>query len=101
MGVNTDHLTDETVSLDAVADAYLDNSQFAEDAGAGAVLMASRHLARAAQSADDYRRVYDRVLLGRAVAGRPALARHGVRPGLEGYFGRPTSPTARTRCCAS
>lgn len=87
VGVNTDHLTDETVSLDAVADAYLEQLAFAEDAGAGTVLMASRHLARAAHSADDYRRVYDRVL---SAAQAPVVLHWlgtAFDPSLEGYFG--------------
>ncbi|MBF4566408.1 dihydrodipicolinate synthase family protein [Plantibacter sp. VKM Ac-2876] len=87
VGVNTDHLADETVSLDVVADAYLEQLAFAEDAGAGTVLMASRHLARAAHSADDYRRVYDRVL---SAAQAPVVLHWlgtAFDPSLEGYFG--------------
>lgn len=62
VGVNTDHVDDESISLDAVIDAYVSQLEFTEDAGAGVVLMASRHLARAAQSAADYERVYRAVL---------------------------------------
>lgn len=87
VGVNTDHLAEEQVSLDAVADAYLEQLAFAEDAGAGTVLMASRHLARAAQGADDYRRVYDRVL---SAAQSPVVLHWlgtAFDPSLAGYFG--------------
>ena len=62
VGVNTDHVTDAVISLDAVIAAYLEQLEVAEDAGAGVVLMASRHLARAATSAADYERVYAEVL---------------------------------------
>ncbi|WP_308465933.1 DUF993 family protein [Rathayibacter soli] len=91
VGVNTDHVDDEYISLDAVIDAYLWQLQFAEDAGAGVVLMASRHLARAAQSAADYERVYGAVL---ARAGAPVILHWlgGVfDPVLGGYFGSATS----------
>lgn len=87
VGVNTDHLAEEQVSLDAVADAYLEQLAFAEDAGAGTVLMASRHLAQAAQGADDYRRVYDRVL---SAAQSPVVLHWlgtAFDPSLAGYFG--------------
>jgi len=87
VGVNTDHLAEEQVSLDAVADAYLEQLAFAEDAGAGTVLMASRHLARAAQGADDYRRVYDRVL---SAAQSPVVLHWlgtAFDPSLAAYFG--------------
>ncbi|GMA34817.1 hypothetical protein GCM10025876_10210 [Demequina litorisediminis] len=49
--------------------------------------MASRHLARAAQSADDYRRVYDEVL---SVASAPVVLHWlgtAFDPHLAGYFG--------------
>ncbi len=87
VGVNTDHLAEEQVSLDAVADAYLEQLAFAEDVGSGTVLMASRHLARAAQGADDYRRVYDRVL---SAAQSPVVLHWlgtAFDPSLAGYFG--------------
>ncbi|GAA1055184.1 hypothetical protein GCM10017608_20360 [Agromyces luteolus] len=87
VGVNTDHLDDEVVSLEQVIDAYKLQLHHAEDAGAGAVLMASRHLARAAQNADDYRRVYREVL---AAAASPVVLHWlgtAFDPALEGYFG--------------
>ena len=54
VGVNTDHVDEEAISLQAVIDAYVEQLHFAEDQGAGTVLMASRHLARAATSPADY-----------------------------------------------
>lgn len=87
VGVNTDHLEEEDVSLETVIDAYSRQRDFAEEHGAGLVLMASRHLARAARSADDYRRVYSAVLGG---ASRPVILHWlgtAFDPALEGYFG--------------
>lgn len=87
VGVNTDHLDEDVVSLDEVTSAYLAQLEFAETQGAGVVLMASRHLARAAGSAADYRRVY-RDVLDRA--GRPVILHWlgaAFDPALAGYFG--------------
>ena len=87
VGVNTDHVDDEVISLDAVTDAYLTQLAFAEDAGAGVVLMASRHLARAAQSPADYERVYGAVLQR---ASSPVILHwlgEAFDPVLAGYFG--------------
>ncbi|ROS74626.1 uncharacterized protein DUF993 [Curtobacterium sp. PhB130] len=88
VGVNTDDLPDEDADLDAVVDAYVRQLHHAEDAGAGAVLMASRHLARVAAGPDDYRRVYARVL---ERAGAPVVLHWlgaAFDPALDGYFGR-------------
>ncbi|GAB6897094.1 DUF993 family protein [Kineosporia succinea] len=87
VGVNTDHLEDDVVTLDAVVTAYLEQLEHAENNGAGVVLMASRHLARAATSAADYERVYAEVL-GRA--GSPVVLHwlgEAFDPQLAGYFG--------------
>ncbi|WP_434810945.1 dihydrodipicolinate synthase family protein [Microbacterium sp. bgisy189] len=62
VGVNTDHVDAEHISLDEVIAAYTEQLHFTEEQGAGPVLMASRHLARVAESAEDYRRVYRAVL---------------------------------------
>src|SRR5690606_990564 len=48
VGVNTDHVDETRISLARVIDAYKEQLHFAEEQGAGPVLMASRHLARAA-----------------------------------------------------
>ncbi|MDQ0895138.1 dihydrodipicolinate synthase family protein [Agromyces ramosus] len=87
VGVNTDHIADEVISLEQVIDAYKEQLHLTEDAGAGVVLMASRHLARAARTPDDYRRVYREVL---AAAGRPVVLHWlgtAFDPSLAGYFG--------------
>ena len=84
VGVNTDHVEDATIDLQAVIDAYVEQLHFAEDQGAGVVLMASRHLAQAATSAADYEHVYREVL---ARAGAPVVL-HWLGP-------------ASTRSCAA
>jgi Protein of unknown function (DUF993) len=94
VGVNTDHVEDPAIGLQAVIDAYVEQLHFAEDHGAGVVLMASRHLAQAATSAADYEHVYREVL---ARAGAPVVL-HWLGPAfdpqLRGYFGADDVPTA-------
>ncbi|MBD8012173.1 dihydrodipicolinate synthase family protein [Microbacterium sp. Re1] len=86
VGVNTDHVAETHISLDAVVDAYVSQLEFTEEQGAGPVLMASRHLARVAESPDDYRRVY-RAVLERATT---PVVLHWLGPAfdpeLQGYF---------------
>jgi hypothetical protein len=94
VGVNTDHVADPVISLDDVISAYLHQLEVAEDAGAGVVLMASRHLARAATSAADYERVYREVL---SRAGSPVVLHwlgDAFDAALSGYFGSKDVPTA-------
>jgi hypothetical protein len=89
VGVNTDHIDETHISLDRVIDAYTEQLHFTEEQGAGPVLMASRHLARAATDAADYRRVY-REVLSRATA--PVVLHWlgtAFDPELAGYFGAP------------
>jgi hypothetical protein len=87
VGVNTDHVDEQRITLAQVIDAYVEQLHFTEEQGAGPVLMASRHLARAATDAEDYRRVY-RAVLGRATA---PVVLHWLGPAfdpqLAGYFG--------------
>ncbi|WP_375386098.1 dihydrodipicolinate synthase family protein [uncultured Microbacterium sp.] len=87
VGVNTDHIDQDHIGLDSIVDAYKEQLHFTEDQGAGPVLMASRHLARAAESAEDYRRVYREVL---ATATTPVVLHWlgtAFDPSLAGYFG--------------
>jgi hypothetical protein len=93
VGVNTDHVDADVISLPAVIDAYVEQLHFAEDQGAGAVLMASRHLARAASSPADYAHVYREVI---ARAGAPVILHwlgEAFDPQLAGYFGSRDVPT--------
>ena len=62
-GVATDDVpAGEAASLEQIEAAYLDQAAFVERCGGRIVLMASRHLARAARNYDDYARVYAKVL---------------------------------------
>ncbi|WP_104179253.1 dihydrodipicolinate synthase family protein [Arthrobacter sp. B0490] len=96
VGVNTDHVDDPVISLQAVIDAYKEQLHFTEDAGASVVLMASRHLARAARTAEDYVRVYSEVL---AAAGAPVILHwlgSAFDPELGTYFGSADTDAAST-----
>ena len=87
VGVNTDHVEAERISIDQVIDAYKTQLHFTEEQGAGPVLMASRHLARVAESADDYRRVYREVLQSATTPVVLHWLGTAFDPVLEGYFG--------------
>ncbi|KZE88586.1 DUF993 family protein [Microbacterium sp. TNHR37B] len=87
VGVNTDHVDAEHLTLTEVVDAYTSQLHFAEEQGAGPVLMASRHLARAAASAEDYRRVYREVLTAASVPVVLHWLGTAFDPQLAGYFG--------------
>ena len=94
VGVNTDHVADELISLDAVIAAYLEQLEVAEEAGAGVVLMASRHLARVAESGADYERVYREVL---SRAGSPVVLHwlgEAFDANLRAYYGSRALPEA-------
>lgn len=92
VGVNTDDLTDTAVSLRQVIDAYKRQLHFVEDHGATPVLMASRHLARAASCPNDYRQAYREVL--RAASAPVVLHWLGAAfdPELASYFTAPRAP---------
>jgi len=87
-GVGTDHIApDPGVTVDDVIRAYEEQAEAVEAAGAGVILMASRALAVAAKSPDDYLRVYERVLSG--LEGKAILHWLGEMfdPALAGYWG--------------
>ena len=94
VGVNTDHILDTRISVDAVIDAYKEQLHFTEEQGAGPVLMASRHLARVAADADDYRRVYRSVLESATVPVVLHWLGTAFDPELAGYFGADDWQTA-------
>jgi hypothetical protein len=85
-GVGTDGL-ERGATLAQIERAYCEELEFVEDLGAPAIVMASRALCAAANSADDYVRLYDRVL---GSARRPVIL-HWLGPmfdpQLEGYWG--------------
>ncbi|MGM7671736.1 dihydrodipicolinate synthase family protein [Microbacterium sp. A93] len=87
VGVNTDHVAESHISLGAVIDAYKEQLHFTEEQGAGPVLMASRHLARVATDAADYRRVYREVLQSATVPVVLHWLGTAFDPELRGYFG--------------
>jgi hypothetical protein len=78
---------DGAYALDEVVAAYEEQLAVAEDVGAQPIMMASRALCAAAESPDDYRKVYDRLL---AQSSRPVIL-HWLGPmfdpALEGYWG--------------
>ncbi|MFJ4017271.1 dihydrodipicolinate synthase family protein [Microbacterium sp. NPDC090014] len=94
VGVNTDHVAESHISLDQVIDAYKEQLHFTEEQGAGPVLMASRHLARVAENADDYRRVYREVLSSATVPVVLHWLGTAFDPELAGYFGADDWQTA-------
>lgn len=62
-GVGTDHLVPgPNISIDDVIRAYEEQLAFVEGVGGRIILMASRALAQAAKSPDDYIKVYSRIL---------------------------------------
>jgi hypothetical protein len=87
VGVNTDHVDDPVISLTEVTDAYIAQLQYAEGQGAAPVLMASRHLARAATSAEEYRSAYRKVLRSASMPVVLHWLGPAFDPSLEGYFG--------------
>ncbi|MEV8623471.1 dihydrodipicolinate synthase family protein [Streptomyces sp. NBC_01268] len=92
-GVGTDQLTGPA-GLPAVLAAYEEQLALVEDAGAQAVLMASRALASAARSAEDYLDVYGRLLR----QAREPVILHWLGPmfdpALDAYWGSADLDTA-------
>lgn len=86
-GAGTDQVLGPARDLRHVTDAYLEQVAMVEDAGSRVIVMASRHLAAAATTAQDYRTVYDEVLTR---ASEPVIL-HWLGavfdPALEGYWG--------------
>jgi hypothetical protein len=94
-GAGTDHLDPaKAQSVDDVIRAYEEQFEAVEAAGSPIILMASRALVRVARSADDYLRVYDRLL---KQAREPVII-HWLGdmfdPQLAGYWGSNDVPTA-------
>ncbi|WP_337062132.1 dihydrodipicolinate synthase family protein [Kineococcus sp. G2] len=86
-GAGTDQLAPGTHPLADVVAAYEEQIAVVEDAGAQVILMASRHLAASARSAEEYASVYGR-LLGQVQ--RPAVLHwlgEVFDPALAGYWG--------------
>lgn len=98
-GAGTDHLVPgPAITLDDVIRAYEDQCEAIESAGGRLVLMASRALALAAKSADDYHRVYARVL---AQVRDPVIIHwlgEMFDPALAGYWGHDDLGAAADVC---
>jgi hypothetical protein len=100
-GAGTDHLAPgPNVGIDDVIRAYEEQIEAIEAMGGRIVLMASRALAAAAQSPDDYVRVYNRLL--RQV--REPVIIHWLGemfdPALAGYWGNVDHDAAMETCLA-
>ncbi|TPG60373.1 dihydrodipicolinate synthase family protein [Roseomonas nepalensis] len=87
-GAGTDHLAPgPDVTVDDVIRAYEEQCAAVEGMGGRIILMASRALAKAARSPEDYVRVYDRVL---SSVRQPVIIHwlgEMFDPALEGYWG--------------
>jgi len=87
-GAGTDHLQPSgDVTIDDVIRAYEEQCSAVEKLGGRIILMASRALVKAAQSPDDYVRVYDRIL---SQVKEPVIIHwlgEMFDPALEGYWG--------------
>ncbi|MFI2258624.1 dihydrodipicolinate synthase family protein [Streptomyces tubercidicus] len=94
-GAGTDQLSAHSASLADIRDAYEEQLDTVEAAGARPVLMASRQLAAAATGPEDYREIYGHLLRQTA---RPAIL-HWLGPmfdpALAGYWGS-AEPDAAT-----
>jgi hypothetical protein len=89
-GAGTDQLPAGPATLDDVRRAYAEQLEFIEGEGAPVILMASRALAAAATTADDYRSVYGELL---AQASSPVILHwlgEMFDPALAGYWGSPS-----------
>ncbi|HEX2649009.1 MAG TPA: dihydrodipicolinate synthase family protein [Burkholderiales bacterium] len=98
-GAGTDHLPgNEKHSIDRIIGAYEEQCAAVEKAGGRIILMASRALAAAARSPDDYARVYDRIL---GQVKEPVIIHwlgEMFDPALEGYWGKADHYAAMEVC---
>jgi hypothetical protein len=92
-GAGTDHRPGAT-TVDQVADAYAEQVEYVEGTGSQVILMASRELVATATDADDYLKVYGRIL-GQV---REPVILHWLGevfdPHLRGYWGSADVGTA-------
>ncbi len=98
-GAGTDHIAPGPgVTIDEVIRAYETQCEAIEALGGRIILMASRALAAAATSRDDYVRVYDRVL---SQVREPVIIHwlgEMFDPALAGYWGDADFPRAMATC---
>ena len=97
-GIGTDHIDPQTATIDSVIAAYLEQLAYVQKLGGRVIMMASRALAKAARSPQDYARVYGRV---RAEAQEPVIL-HWLGdmfdPALAGYWGAGSVEAAMDAC---
>jgi hypothetical protein len=98
-GVGTDHLdANANVTIDDIIRAYEEQIEAIESMGGQLIVMASRALARAARSPEDYARVYGRIL--RQVK-QPVIIHwlgEMFDPALAGYWGNADHMAAMDTC---
>jgi len=97
-GAGTDHLSSEKHSLERIIGAYEEQCAAIEKLGGRIILMASRALAAAARSPDDYAHVYDRVL---SQVKQPVILHwlgEMFDPALAGYWGKKDHSAAMDVC---
>ena len=98
-GAGTDHLAPgPDVTIDDIIAAYEEQVGFVENEGGRVILMASRALAAAARSPDDYARVYGRIL---SQVKQPVVLHwlgEMFDPALDGYWGKGTHEEAMEVC---
>ncbi|TCT06310.1 dihydrodipicolinate synthase family protein [Paralcaligenes ureilyticus] len=94
-GVGTDQLAPgQSVTLEQVAQAYIEQFEVVEKAGGKAIMMASRALCSCARSADDYKIVYSRLLSGASDKVILHWLGDAFDHHLAGYWGSTDVPTA-------
>ena len=98
-GAGTDQLADsQDCSLQDIVNAYLEQCEVIETAGAEVILMASKALAANARGADDYAEVYGKIL---TQISRPVIL-HWLGamfdPDLDGYWGSQDLNQAAETC---
>jgi hypothetical protein len=99
-GVGTDHLNGGGYDLNQIVDSYLEQLDFVQGEGGRVILMASRALAAAARSPDDYLKAYARVL---SHADQKVVIHwlgEMFDPALEGYWGSGDHMQAMETCLA-
>lgn len=98
-GAGTDHLPGaEKHSIGKIIAAYEEQCEAIEKLGGRIILMASRALAASANSAEDYARVYDRIL---SQVREPVIIHwlgEMFDPALEGYWGKKDHREAMAVC---
>jgi Protein of unknown function (DUF993) len=98
-GAGTDQIADDrAATIPEIVAAYEEQCEWIEGRGGRVILMASRALARAAKSAEDYRAVYARIL---SQLRRPAILHwlgEMFDPKLWGYWGSGDVDTAMETC---